>query len=90
MIDNKLTEEYDDVNHPSHYTQGSIECIKAIEASMTYEEFCGYLKGCAEKYLWRYMNKGTPVKDLKKAQWYTKYLIDTIEKHDGGIKDAAN
>ena len=29
----------DNVNHPSHYTQGNIECIEAIKAALTPEEF---------------------------------------------------
>ena len=34
------------INNPEHYNAGSIECIEAIEASMTPEEFKGsYLKG---------------------------------------------
>lgn len=35
----------DTVNHPAHYTSGGIECIEAIKASMTPEEFRGYCKG---------------------------------------------
>lgn len=69
----------DAVNHPSHYTQGGIECIDAIKASMTSEEFCGYLKGCTLKYLWRYKHKGKPVEDLKKAQWCQDRLIKEEE-----------
>ena len=69
----------DPVNHPSHYTQGGIECIEAIKASMTHEEFCGYLKGCTIKYLWRYKHKGKPVEDLKKASWYQDRLIREVE-----------
>ena len=64
----------DNVNHPAHYTQGGIECIEAIKASMTEEEFRGYLKGCQIKYLWRYRLKNG-VEDLKKASWYLNRLI---------------
>lgn len=67
----------DPVNHPSHYTQGNVECIDAIESSMTFEAFCGYLKGNAQKYLWRYENKGNKIEDLKKANWYVNKLIKT-------------
>lgn len=69
----------DQVNHPSHYTTGSIECIDAIKASMTTEEFRGMLKGNALKYLWRYRLKGKPVQDLEKAMWYLSRLI-ALEK----------
>lgn len=66
----------DPVNHPNHYTQGGVECIDAIKASMTPEAFKGYLKGNAIKYLWRYLNKGKPVQDLEKARWYLDKLIE--------------
>lgn len=66
----------DKVNHPSHYTNGDIECIEAIKASMSQEAFNGYLKGNALKYLWRYQLKNNPEEDLKKAQWYLNRLLD--------------
>lgn len=64
----------DVVNHPSHYTQGGIECIEAIKASMSKDEFLGYLKGNVIKYLWRYRLKGKSVEDLQKAQFYLSRL----------------
>lgn len=69
------TEALDVVNHPSHYTQGGIECIEAIKASMSKEAFEGYLKGNAIKYLWRYRLKGKAQEDLQKADWYLKRLL---------------
>ena len=54
----------DNVNKPPHYNKGEIECINAIEASMTKEEFAGYLKGNVLKYVWRYNYKGKPKEDL--------------------------
>ena len=68
-------EEGDAVNNPTHYNQHGIEAIAAIEASMSYDEFTGYLKGNALKYLWRYQYKGKPVEDLQKAQWYLDLLL---------------
>jgi len=65
----------DQVNHPKHYTNGSIECIDAIKASMTDIEFSGYLKGNILKYLWRYRLKSNPSEDLLKANWYLTRLI---------------
>lgn len=70
--------EVDNVNHPSHYTQGDIECIDAIRASMSVEAFVGYLKGNVLKYLWRYESKGKPVEDLEKACWYMGRLVQEI------------
>lgn len=69
-------EDVDDVvNSPEHYRQGGIEAIDAIQASMTSEEFIGYLRGNAQKYLWRYRHKGKPVEDLRKAKWYLDRLL---------------
>lgn len=88
-VDGHPTQMYEDrpahpdmVNHPPHYTQGGIECIEAIEASMSPEEFAGYLKGNVMKYLWRYRNKGRGTEDLSKAQWYLNKLTEKVEKED--------
>jgi len=35
----------DNVNHPIHYGQGSIECIEYIQDFLTEEEYIGYLRG---------------------------------------------
>lgn len=67
----------DNVNQPAHYNQGEIECIQAIEASMTPTEFQGYLKGNVIKYTWRYRYKGG-VEDLQKATWYLARLIAAV------------
>lgn len=70
----------DVVNSPEHYNQSGIECIQAIRASMSKEQFVGYLKGNVEKYIWRFEYKGKPIEDLKKAQWYLKELISAYEQ----------
>jgi|TARA_R110002074_G_scaffold385819_1_gene567235 hypothetical protein len=75
----------DNVHQPVHYNTGKIECIDAIEESMSTEEFCGYLKGNAEKYLWRYRYKGKPIEDLEKCRWYLERLIEVC-KHDQSTK----
>lgn len=71
----------DAVNHPNHYCQGGIECIKAIEASMTPEEFQGYCKGNVMKYIWRFREKNG-LEDLKKAQVYLGWMIESKEKQE--------
>ena len=72
----------DVVNHPPHYLDGAIECIEAIEAQQTLEEFRGYLKGNIAKYLWREKHKGG-TESLKKAQWYLDRLIQLDEAQKG-------
>ena len=71
--------EKDNVNRPNHYTNGKIECIEAIRASMTSEEFMAFCKGQVIKYLWRYKHKGNPIEDLEKAELYQKWLISTAK-----------
>ena len=68
----------DVVNNPDHYNTGNIECIEAIEESMSSEAFKGYLKGNCMKYLWRYGYKNKPVEDLQKAQWYLARLTQVV------------
>lgn len=68
----------DDVNNPEHYNKGGVECIDAIESSMTKEAFAGYLKGNIQKYMWRYEQKGG-AESLKKAQWYLNKLVNLVE-----------
>ena len=70
----------DNVNHPSHYTQGAIECIDAI-AEATKGLF-GIEAVCTAniiKYVWRWKFKNG-VEDLEKAEWYLKRLIQEAKK----------
>lgn len=73
-------EKQDQVNHPAHYTQGDIECWDAMQACMSEQEFAGYLRGCAIKYLWRCTDKGTYAQDLQKARAYVDKLMEETEE----------
>tara|TARA_R110002167_G_scaffold344839_1_gene554433 strand:+ start:31 stop:438 length:408 start_codon:yes stop_codon:yes gene_type:complete len=75
-------DEEDVVNNPSHYASGGIECIDAIQESMSEIAFKGYLKGNIQKYLWRYEMKGKPAEDLQKAQWYLARLLNVVVFED--------
>ena len=75
-VEEKKVDEH--VNHPSHYTQGGIECIKCIEASMKPEGFQDYCKGNVIKYIHRWRDKGG-VEDLKKAKVYLNWMIESAE-----------
>lgn len=80
MMKDVGTPANDAVEHPSHYAgNGGIECIDAIRASMSTEEFCGYCKGNVLKYAWRYAGKNG-VEDLEKAKVYLNWLIEAREK----------
>jgi hypothetical protein len=64
----------DNIN-PSHYRQGKVECIDAIEAATINKK--GLDAVCTAnvlKYIWRAESKGG-VEDLKKAQWYLSKMI---------------
>ena len=68
----------DDVNHPSHYTAGKVECIAT-------QGLCGVTSVCVAqviKYVWRYSRKGTPEKDLAKADFYLQKLRGIIAEQN--------
>lgn len=70
----------DNVNHPSHYTQGGIECIDALKAATVGKT--GIEAVCVAnviKYLWRYEEKNG-IEDVNKAQWYINRLIQELEE----------
>lgn len=83
---------FDSVDRPQHYADSGIQCIEAIEASMSEEALMGFLKGNVMKYVWRYEKKNG-LQDLKKAKWYLKELIAHLElkeepeEDDNGCKD---
>lgn len=73
----------DNVNHPSHYTQGKVECIDALESATIGKS--GIEAVCVAnviKYLWRYEEKNG-VEDVKKAQFYLNRLLSTLENNNG-------
>ncbi len=70
-----MKSSYDPVNKPAHYNTGSIEAIEAIEAMLSSDEYIGYLRGNALKYMWRFRYKDKPIEDLRKARWYEERLI---------------
>ena len=68
----------DNVNHPSHYTQGAIECIDAIKEAT--KGLLGIEAVCTAniiKYVWRWKFKNG-VEDLRKARWYLDRLIEEV------------
>lgn len=74
-----IGQDFDVVNHPSHYTKGNIECIDAIESATTGKS--GIEAVCVAnviKYLWRYEEKGG-LESVRKAQWYLNKLISELE-----------
>lgn len=70
----------DNVNHPTHYNKGTMECLDVIKACLSSSEFRGFLKGNVMKYMYRKGDKGDALEDLNKACWYAKKLM---EQEDG-------
>lgn len=60
---------------PAHYTAGNIECIDAVRAALTPEEFRGFCKGNVIKYVWRERLKAGDI-DLGKAGDYIKFMLE--------------
>jgi hypothetical protein len=57
-----------------HYRQGEIECIDAIRAALTDDEWRGFCKGNVLKYTWREKHKGGDGSMLK-AQDYLRWAL---------------
>jgi len=66
--------------NPDHYKHGGIETIEYIQAKMQREEYYGYLKGNAIKYISREGLKSDKIMDkiddLKKAIWYIEAMVE--------------
>lgn len=68
-----------DAINPSHYKQGKVECIDALESATVNKT--GLEAVCTAnviKYLWRYETKNG-LEDVLKAQWYINKLIEYLE-----------
>ena len=74
------------INNPPHYVlRDGSQSMDFIAATLTPEEFRGYLRGNAIKYLVRFDKKGTPEKDMLKALDYVQRLKQVV---DGQVTDA--
>lgn len=76
-----IGQDVDVINHPSHYTNGRIECIDAIDSATAGKS--GIEAVCVAnviKYLWRYEEKNG-LEDVKKANWYLNKLISELESN---------
>lgn len=67
---------YEYVDHPSHYKAGGLEAIDVIDAWGL-----GFSLGSAVKYICRAGSKPgeSATKDLRKAVWYINHEIERIE-----------
>jgi hypothetical protein len=77
-LQNNVTTAVNIVNHPSHYNQGKIEVIDAIE-----DWNLDFHAGNVVKYVARSRHKGNYLLDLKKALWYLQRAISKAEAEEG-------
>jgi hypothetical protein len=70
----RKADEAEQVNSPDRYTAGGIEVLDYLKAKLTPEEYRGFLRGNALKYLSRAGLKGNASTDYAKAAWYLKQL----------------
>lgn len=61
----------DSVNHPPHYSQGSVERIEAMMSAYGANAVCSFCLCDAFKYVWRTRGKNG-LEDIDKAVWYLK------------------
>lgn len=71
--------EDDPVNHPSHYTDGKVECIDAMEQVFGTEAVKSFCLCNAFKYHWRHDKKNGD-QDLQKAVWYMDYYRKLVNR----------
>jgi len=74
-----------DVINPDHYKVGGIEAIDYMRAKSTPEEFEGYLRLSAIKYLSRVGHKNgdhdaARAEEYKKALWFIERLVRECER----------
>lgn len=62
-------DKHDNVNHPKHYKETSLECIETMIIAFGAEAVAMNCCINCYKYLFRYMSKNG-IEDLKKANWY--------------------
>ena len=80
-----MNPKFDNVDHPRHYADSSIECIDAmaamVERAFSIDFHDAHCWQTAFKYLWRWHNKNG-IEDLRKCLYYLDRLISRIEARE--------
>ena len=66
----------------THYTDLHIQPWDAMRSWMTDEQFAGFLRGNAIKYIARMGSKGSAIEDAQKAAHYIRRLIHLLEENE--------
>lgn len=77
----KLSNDNDEVNHPSHYNEYSFEVIDVIDEVVPNfpSTIAGHLQNTI-KYIFRAPFKNSMKQDLEKAAWYLNHAIKLLDK----------
>ena len=73
----------DPVNHPSHYTSGSVECIDVMLETQGREAVMHFCVCNAFKYLFRHRGKNGH-EDIEKARWYLNKYSELYNREEVG------
>lgn len=77
----ELPDDFDPVDKPEGYNQGDVECVDALIAALSEEEFRGACKAQALQYVWRERLKGGD-QDLKKSIWWLRMAVGDDPRAD--------
>ena len=82
-----ITPNEDPVNHPSHYTQGGMECIDEMQLVFGKLAIMYFCLLNAWKYRKRAPFKGKPEEDMAKSDWYLAKYKELKEGANIGFEE---
>lgn len=82
------TELFHPVTHPTHYTDGPVECIDVIAMALGRKGFVAWCIGNAMKYRHRAGLKGAAAQDVAKARFYEQMAAHTRNEDIADPRDA--
>jgi len=84
LIEDVISDDYDDIEKPKHYNTGEIETFDYIVDVLGEWGAIHYCWGNIIKYTGsRFMEKGIPTSNGKKAIWYLRKMVDLLDKTEG-------
>jgi hypothetical protein len=68
----------DEITKQKYYTQGKVECLDAIDSMLEESSRIDFYRTQIINYMWRLRDKGSPLKDAKKVEFYLCRLIQKL------------
>lgn len=69
-----MSDDFDPVERPAHYADGTLEPINVLEHMLSPEEFRGFLRGTLFYYNWRHGKKDARPVEAGKMRWFAQRL----------------